>query len=93
MNVGIIGLPLCGKTTLFNVLTGRHVQTGGYSAGTGPNIGTVKVPDERIDQLSEIFRPKKTTYATVEYVDVAGIMQGSVQNDGIGGQNNIIDDF
>lgn len=86
MKAGIIGLPLCGKTTLFNVLTGRHVQTGGYSAGTGPNIGVVKVPDERIDRLSEIFQPKKTTYASVEYVDVAGLSQGSMRDGGTGGQ-------
>jgi ribosome-binding ATPase YchF (GTP1/OBG family) len=59
MKAGIIGLPLCGKTTLFNVLTKRQVHTGGYGAGSEPNIGAVKVPDERVDQLSNIFKPKK----------------------------------
>ncbi len=77
---------MCGKTTLFNVLTGRHVQTGGYGSGSEPNVGTVKVPDPRIDALSKIFEPKKTTYATVEYVDVAGLTKGSVQDGGMGSQ-------
>ncbi|PIE34346.1 redox-regulated ATPase YchF [candidate division KSB3 bacterium] len=86
MKAGIIGLPLCGKTTLFNVLTGRHVETGGYGGGSEPNMGTVKVPDSRIDTLSSIFEPKKTTYATVEYVDVAGLAKGSVQDGGMGSQ-------
>lgn len=86
MKAGIIGLPLCGKTTLFNVLTKRDVQTGGYSAISGPNIGSVKVPDERLDRLSEIFLPKKTTHASVEYVDVAGLSKGSVQEGGLGSQ-------
>jgi len=86
MKAGIIGLPLCGKTTLFNVLTKRRIQTGGYGAGSEPNIGTVKVPDSRIDALSKIFEPKKTTYATVEYVDVAGLTKGSVQEGGLGSQ-------
>ena len=86
MKAGIIGLPLCGKTTLFNVLTKRNVQTGGYGGGAEPNIGTVKVPDARIDTLSKMFEPKKTTYATVEYVDVAGLTKGSVQSGGLGSQ-------
>jgi GTP-binding protein YchF len=86
MRAGIIGLPLCGKTTLFNVLTKRDVQTGGYSGGSEPNIGIVKVPDERVDILSKIFEPKKTTYTTVEYIDVAGLTKGSVQNGGLGSQ-------
>ncbi len=87
MKAGIIGLPLSGKTTLFNVLTKRHVQTGGYSAGSEPNVGTVKVPDVRVDTLSKMFVPKKTTYATVEYIDIAGLTKGSVQDDGLGSQS------
>lgn len=86
MKAGIIGLPLCGKTTLFNILTGRDVETGGYSSVSGPNVGIVKVPDVRIDYLSRVFQPKKTTYATVEYVDVAGVSQGSVRDGGTGSQ-------
>ena len=86
MKAGIVGLPLCGKTTLFNVLTKRNVQTGSYGGGSEPNVGTVKVPDERVDTLSNMFEPKKTTYATVEYVDVAGLTKGSVQDGGLGSQ-------
>ena len=86
MNAVIIGLPKCGKTTLFNVLTKRNVQTGGYGGGSEPNIGIVRVPDERIDLLSKMFEPKKTTYATVEYVDVAGLTKGSAQEGGSGSQ-------
>jgi len=86
MKAGIIGLPLCGKTTLFNVLTKRQVQTGGFGGGSEPNFGVVKVPDERVDLLSKMFEPKKTTYATVEYVDVAGLTKGSVQDGGVGNQ-------
>jgi len=75
MKLGIIGLPKSGKTTLFNVLTGRHVQTGTFTpAGAEPNIGIVKVPDERLDKLAEMFKPKKVTPATVEYVDIAGLV-------------------
>ncbi len=84
MKAGIIGLPQCGKTTLFNVLTQRHVQTG-YSGGTEPNIGVVKVPDERVDVLSKMFDPKKTTYATVNML-MAGLTKGSVQSGGLGTQ-------
>ena len=86
MKAGIIGLSLCGKTTLFNILTGRNVETGGYSGGSGPNVGIVKVPDDRIDFLSSVFQPKKTTYAAIEYVDVAGLSQGSVRDGGSGSQ-------
>lgn len=86
MKAGIIGLPLSGKTTLFNVLTKRNVQTGGYDSGSEPNIGTVKVPDVRVDTLSKMFGPKKTTYATVEYIDIAGLTKGSVHEGGLGSQ-------
>ncbi|HYM52208.1 MAG TPA: redox-regulated ATPase YchF [Candidatus Dormibacteraeota bacterium] len=72
MQVTIVGLPAAGKTTVFNALTGGHADTGGYSGGrAAPNIGVVKVPDERLDRLAELFKPKKTTPADVTYVDVA----------------------
>jgi len=67
-----VGLPGSGKTTVFNALTGAHADTGGFSGGrAAPNMGVVKVPDERLDRLSELFHPKKTTPADVTYVDVA----------------------
>jgi ribosome-binding ATPase len=72
MQVTIVGLPGSGKTTVFNALTGGHAETGGYSGGrAAPNIGVVKVPDERLERLAELFRPRKVTPADVTYVDVA----------------------
>jgi GTP-binding protein YchF len=72
MQVTIVGLPGSGKTTVFNALTGSHAETGGFSGGrAAPNVGVVKVPDDRVDRLSALFNPKKTTYADVTYVDVA----------------------
>lgn len=72
MQVTIVGLPGCGKTTVFNALTGAHADTGGFSGGrAAPNMGVVKVPDERLDRLSELFHPRKTVPADVTYVDVA----------------------
>jgi ribosome-binding ATPase len=72
VQVTIVGLPGSGKTTVFNALTGGHAETGGFSGGrAAPNISVVKVPDERVDRLAALFRPKKTTYADVTYVDVA----------------------
>ena len=72
MQVTIVGLPGSGKTTVFNALTGGHAETGGFSGSrAAPNVGVVKVPDERVDRLAALFNPKKTTYADVTYVDVA----------------------
>ena len=72
MQVTIVGLPGSGKTTVFNALTGAHADTGGFSGGrAAPNMGVVKVPDDRLDRLSELFHPRKTVPADVTYVDVA----------------------
>ena len=72
MQVTIVGLPGSGKTTVFNALTGGHAETGTFSGGrAAPNVSVVKVPDERVDRLAQLFKPKKTTYADVTYVDVA----------------------
>ena len=72
MQVTIVGLPGSGKTTVFNALTGGHAETGGYSGGrAAPNVSVVKVPDERLDRLTELFHPKSTVHADVTYVDVA----------------------
>ena len=81
-----MGLPGSGKTTVFNALTGAHADTGGFSGGrAAPNMGVVKVPDERLDRLAELFHPKKTTPADVTYVDVAipagAAREGSVNPD------------
>lgn len=73
MKIGLVGLPLTGKTTLFNLLTNAKAATGTYAGKTGTNIGTSLVPDKRIDFLSALYNPKKTTYAQIEFVDVAGL--------------------
>jgi GTP-binding protein YchF len=79
LKIGIIGLSNTGKTTVFNALTGQNLETPIYTATTGkPHIGVVKVPDARLERLSEIFKPKKTTYATIEYIDYIGITKGDL---------------
>src|SRR5271157_4958659 len=70
MQIAIVGLAGSGKTTVFNTLTRGHAQTGGYG-GTELHVGTVKVPDERLDRLAEIFKPKKVVHADVTYFDLA----------------------
>lgn len=72
MDLGIIGLAQSGKTTVFNAVTRGHAQTGMYGAGVEPNIGVVKVPDERLDRLCEVLKPKKVTHADIRYLDFPG---------------------
>lgn len=69
MQLGIIGLARSGKTTVFNAVTRSKAQVGGYGASTQPNVGVVNVPDTRVDRLAAMYHPKKTTYATIQYVD------------------------
>lgn len=76
LNLGMVGLPKSGKTTLFNAITGSHAQTSAYAAGDEPNVAVVKVPDPRLDVLTQMFHPRKTTPADVKFTDVAG-MQGA----------------
>jgi GTP-binding protein YchF len=71
MKVGIVGFAGSGKTTIFNTLTGLAADTG-FGGKERPNIGVIKVPDKRVDQLGELYSPKKKTYAEVTFVDVAG---------------------
>ncbi len=73
MEIGIIGLPQSGKTTLFNALTGLHVDLGYAGGRKNANRGVAKVPDTRLEQLSALFKPKSTVHATVNYVDLGGL--------------------
>src|SRR6266581_411070 len=78
LTIGIIGLPQSGKTTLFNALTRAGAPISGYATSTvQANIAVVQVPDPRLQPLAEIFKPRKVTYATVEFVDVAGMGQST----------------
>src|SRR5512140_1669687 len=69
MQIAIVGLAGCGKTTVFNTLTRGHAETGGYG-GLQLNVGVVKVPDDRLGKLAEVFKPKKIVHADVTYVDL-----------------------
>jgi ribosome-binding ATPase len=82
LTIGIIGLPQSGKTTLFNALTRANAPISGYATSTvQANVAMVQVPDARLQPLTEIFHPKKTTPTTVEFVDVAGVGQHTQEGD------------
>jgi ribosome-binding ATPase len=77
MKIGLIGLPKSGKTTLFNLLTSSHVATSQFDTGKAElHTGVARVPDGRVAQLAELFHPRRTTYATFEVLDLAGITRG-----------------
>jgi GTP-binding protein YchF len=77
MKIGLVGLPRSGKTTLFNLLTGANIATSRYEGGRAElHTGVARVPDPRVDRLSALFTPKKTTYASFDVVDLAGIAKG-----------------
>ncbi|MDQ6695011.1 MAG: redox-regulated ATPase YchF [Chloroflexota bacterium] len=73
LNLGIIGLPKSGKTALFNAITGSNAQTSAFSSGEQPNVAVVKVPDPRLGVLAQMYNPRKTTPADVQFTDVAGM--------------------
>jgi len=92
LQIAIIGLPISGKTTVFNALTGARAQTGAYSAASDANLAVVQVPDPRLEEAAKVFKPKKLIHATVEYVDAGGVVKGSPKSEtgarveGIGGR-------
>ena len=87
INCGIVGLPNVGKTAIFSALSSTPAETANYQFSTkNPNIGIANVPDPRLAKLSEIFRPKRTIPATVEFVDIAGLVKGSSKGEGLGNQ-------
>ncbi|MDR1794886.1 MAG: redox-regulated ATPase YchF [Erysipelotrichaceae bacterium] len=82
---GIVGLPNVGKSTLFNAITNSAVEAANYPFATiDPNVGVVEVADARIEGLSEIFHPKKKIYTTIEFTDIAGLVKGASQGEGLG---------
>ncbi len=85
MKLGIVGLPNVGKSTLFNAITNAGAQSANYPFCTiEPNVGVVAVPDERLDKLTEMYNPVKTTPAVIEFVDIAGLVRGASKGEGLG---------
>ena len=85
MKCGIVGLPNVGKSTLFNAITKAGIDAENYPFCTiEPNVGIVEVPDQRISKLENIVSPEKTQPATVEFVDIAGLVAGASKGEGLG---------
>ena len=85
MKLGIVGLPNVGKSTLFNAITKAGAESANYPFCTiEPNVGVVSVPDERLDNLAEMYNPEKYTPAVIEFVDIAGLVKGASKGEGLG---------
>ena len=85
MKIGIVGLPNVGKSTLFNSITNAGAECANYPFCTiEPNVGVVPVPDERLDKLTQMYKPEKTTHAIIEFVDIAGLVKGASKGEGLG---------
>jgi len=85
MKLGIVGLPNVGKSTMFNSITKAGAECANYPFCTiEPNVGVVPVPDERLDKLTQMYNPEKTTHAVIEFVDIAGLVKGASKGEGLG---------
>ena len=85
MKIGIVGLPNVGKSTMFNAITNAGAECANYPFCTiEPNVGVVPVPDERLDELTKMYKPEKTTHAIIEFVDIAGLVKGASKGEGLG---------
>lgn len=87
LSIGIVGLPNVGKSTLFNILTKKQVEASNYPFCTiDPNVGVVKVPDERLDKIAQISQPAKIIPTFIEFTDIAGLVKGAHEGEGLGNQ-------
>lgn len=87
LHIGIIGFPNVGKSTLFKAITKKQVDCANYPFCTiDPNVGVVTVPDERVDMLASLMKSKKKIYTTIEFVDIAGLVEGANKGEGLGNQ-------
>src|ERR1700755_3608480 len=87
LRLGIVGLPNVGKSTLFNALTSANVLAANYPFATkDPNVGRVNVPDARLDELAKVVEPQRTVPAAVQFLDIAGLVKGAAQGEGLGNQ-------
>ncbi len=85
MKIGIVGLPNVGKSTMFNSITKAGAECANYPFCTiEPNVGVVPVPDQRLDELTKMYHPQKTTHAVIEFVDIAGLVKGASKGEGLG---------
>src|SRR5213082_3156009 len=85
LKLGIVGVPNVGKSTLFNALTAARAEAANYPFCTvEPNVGMVEVPDERLHRLADIVQPKKVVPSVVQFVDIAGLVKGEAEGEGLG---------